>query len=137
MINTIQTDEEILDTLCVPIGEFRVPRTLGDFRSLLEQIHKKIDATTLAIIMKKHLLQNNYDMLEHRGKSTSGIMEEEILDGTTRYHATILLRGILAYEEGEAEQRAERTRLAAQEIAAPPQHWMSRLASWTKLASLQ
>ncbi|MSR67258.1 hypothetical protein EXS65_00300 [Candidatus Peribacteria bacterium] len=89
----VSTDDEILDQVCILVGPFKIPKTIGDLRVLLKQA-----ATAECDTPHKELLslfppyRANIGILEAKSSELASMPPEHIIDPDTRYAASQMIR---------------------------------------------
>ncbi len=104
------TEDEILDQVCILVGPFKIPKTIGDLRVLLKQA-----ATAECDMPHKELLSQfppyraNIGILEAKSSELASMPPEHIIDPDTRYAASQMIRHLWSEVSFHKQKSSEAT----------------------------
>ncbi len=102
------TDEEVLDQICVCIGPFKIPKTVGDLGILLAQTAiPDNSAAHQTLLSAFEPYKRNIDTLRAKHAEWTDAPREQVIDPDTRYIASLVIT-FLSREIDFAQKQKQR-----------------------------
>lgn len=125
-----ESDDTILDTVCIDIGRFTIPKTVEDLRVLLTCIEATAGTETLSRLRREAFSFGGlYNQLEGEEKKLSCAPSEQRLEGVIRYAASAVIHAITEFEHSTKD-------IPKAVVTSVRQEWRETLYQWVKKWSL-
>lgn len=87
------TEDEILNEICVCVGSFKIPKTVGDVGILFNQINMPSNAEAHRVLRSSfEPYKNNVATLERKRKEWTETPHDHVIDPDARYVASQIIQ---------------------------------------------